>query len=133
MASGEGRRSGSGRSTAPLPDQVRRAGAARVGRVHRTGRKHQAIAGPEPEGHALRAERDLAVDHPQALVVIVAVGGIVCPGRILPAEDVEAVARERLVEASFDRVVGPAPGDAFEPHGRTLSRTGGSKPRGART
>src|SRR5205809_779691 len=65
----------------------------------------------------LGAEGDLAVDHPEALVVVVRVRRVVGVGRIDPEERLEAVGRETRGERALRGLVGALPGNLFETHG----------------
>src|SRR5947208_1769811 len=68
-------------------------------------------------GTALAAEGDLAVDHPQALVVIVRVRRVVGVGRIDPEERLEAVGDETGGERLLRRRRRAVPRNSFETHG----------------
>src|SRR5207245_10746322 len=78
----------------PLADQVARALAPGARGVDRPLGQHEAVARAEAELLALGAEGDLALDHPQALVVVVRVRRVVGVGRIDPEERLVAVGGE---------------------------------------
>src|SRR5207302_9132138 len=99
---------------APLADQVARALAPGARGVDRPLGQHEAVARAEAELLALGAERDLAVDHPEALVVIVRVGRVVGVGRIDPEERLEAVRRETRGERALGRRLRSVPRNSFE-------------------
>src|SRR5205823_10562935 len=100
-----------------LADQVGGARGPRVGGMDGVAREHQAVAGTEAELAPLGAERDLARDDPDALVVVVRVRGVVGAGVVGPLEDGEAIALEALAEGGFGGSVGAGPGDDLESHG----------------
>src|SRR5439155_23661646 len=102
---------------APLPDQVARALAPRARGVHRALGQHEAVARAEAELLPLGAEGDLALDHPQALVVVVRVGGVVGVGRVGPGEGLEAVGREAGSKRTLRRRLRAVPRNSFETHG----------------
>src|SRR5437762_3351156 len=91
--------------------------AFRARRVDRPLGQHEAVARAEAKLLALGAEGDLAVDHPEALVVIVRVGRVVGVGRIDPEERLEAVGRETRGERALRWCVGAVPWNSFETHG----------------
>src|SRR5207249_10890626 len=103
-----------------LADQVGGARGPRVGGMDGVAREHQAVAGTEAELAPLGAERDLARDDPDALVVVVRVRGVVGAGVVGPLEDGEAIAIEAPAEGGFGGDVGPGPGDQLEAHGLPL-------------
>src|SRR5882724_3726146 len=101
---------------APLADQVARTFAPGARGVDRPLGQHEAVARAEAELLSLGAERDLAVDHPEALVVIVRVRRVVGVGRIDPEERLEAVGRETRGERTLRRRVRTLPWNSFETH-----------------
>src|SRR5439155_2896446 len=101
---------------APLADQVARALAPGARGVDRPLGQHEAVARAEAELLALGAEGDLALDHPQALVVVVRVRRVVGVGRIDPEERLVAVGGETGGERALRGLVGALPGNLFETH-----------------
>ena len=99
-----------------LTDEVETPVGSGQRRMHGALGKHQPATGPQ--GITLRpdAEGDLALDHPQALVVIVRVGLVVGRRVVAPAEDLEAFGFQPLAQRSFARLTGLAPADDLELH-----------------
>src|SRR5437016_14640084 len=79
--------------------------------------EHEAITRAEVELLPLGAEGDLALDHPEALVVVVRMRRVVGVGRIGPREGLEAVGGEARGERALGRLVRALPGNLFETHG----------------
>ena len=99
-----------------LADEVETPVGSGQRRMHGTLGKHQPVAGPEEVTLRPDAEGDLALDHPQALVVIVRVGLVVGRCVVAPAEDLEAFGFQPLAQRSFARLTGLAPADDLELH-----------------
>src|SRR5689334_1650637 len=91
--------------------------------MHGAGRPHEAVTRAETELRARGAERDLALDDPEALVVIVAVRGVVGVGRIAPRERLEPVRLEPRAQRRLGRRRTFGPGNALELHVAGLGPT----------
>src|SRR5262245_4026596 len=119
---------------ATLADQVRGAAWTRPRRVHGALRQHQAITGAQAELLALGAEGDLALDHPEALVVIVAVRGIGGRRTIVPGEGTEALGLEPVAKRRLVGCPRSGPRNALQAHqglasaARTAAVTSPSRP-----
>src|SRR5262249_38783400 len=126
---------GPGRRLYTLAAQQGRARGAGDRRVHHPARQHQAVARPEPQLETSGAEGDVAVDRPQALVVVVRVRAVRRSGGVVPPEDAEALALELVPELVLDRSVGPGPRNPLEPHSLPIAAPGPRwppRPRGRR-
>src|SRR5207244_6197082 len=101
---------------AVLADQVPGAVAPGARGVDRAARQHEPVAGAEPMVLATGSERDLAGDHPQALVVVVRVRLIVGARVVAPHERLESLGLEPLEEPALGRRPRLVPRDPFELH-----------------
>jgi hypothetical protein len=91
-------------SAGPLPEEVEAALGSGVRGVHRAFRKHQPITGAQRVAVAADTERDLALDYPEALVVVVGVRLVVGARVVAPTEDLEALGLKPFAQRSLARL-----------------------------